>query len=257
VEQVALVVRARRPGLLRAHRHRLRPEDLEDCLGQAVLELVACVRGGQRFASRVHLAHVLEQRFLSRVHDRRRALGGRSPLQAALEGALPLGGAGEHEVEVADPRAEVHTLVMHRLELRGVRELAPRLSSDQRLVLASQVALGADRAAFCEQFGWSFEKYRKVAQRARARLRELLDAELGAPGCDVAADPGEPDCDCNAAAGRGEQERVGVGVVLRFVDPTRARNARALGLITRVDERASDRAARPERGCPTAAVRSE
>ena len=32
-------------------------------------------------------------------------------------------------------------------------------------------------AQFCGQFGWSKEKYRKVSQRARARLRELLSSE--------------------------------------------------------------------------------
>jgi DNA-directed RNA polymerase specialized sigma24 family protein len=176
-EQVALVARAKHAGLLRAHRHRLRAEDLEDCLSQAVLELLAAARGGQRFAGRAHVEHTLEQRFLSRVHDRRRALGGRSPVQAALEGALPLSGPGEHELELADPRADVHALVAHRLQLRCVRELAPRLTDDQRLVLACQVALGMDRAEFCERFGWSFEKYRKVAQRARGRLRGLLEAE--------------------------------------------------------------------------------
>jgi DNA-directed RNA polymerase specialized sigma24 family protein len=182
---VALVVGARRPGLLRAHRWRLRPEDLEDCLGQAVLELLASARAGQRFASREHLANALEQRFLSRVHDRRRAIGGRSPLQAALESALPLGGPGERELALADPRAEVHPLVDRRLQLRLVARLAPQLTADQRLVLACQIALDMDRAEFCRRYGWSFEKYRKVAQRARARLRSLVEAESwdgGEPG---------------------------------------------------------------------------
>jgi hypothetical protein len=31
-----------------------------------------------------------------------------------------------------------------------------------------------DSAEFCERFGWSSEKFRKVAQRARARLRALI-----------------------------------------------------------------------------------
>jgi DNA-directed RNA polymerase specialized sigma24 family protein len=145
-------------------------------MSQAVFELFAHARAGQRFSSRQHLANVLEQRFLSRVYDRRRALAGRSPLQAALEGALPLGGTGGQEVELADPRAEVHPLVAHRLRLRRVARLAPLLTPDQRLVLACQLA-GIDRAEFCRRFDWSFEKYRKVAQRARARLRGLVDAE--------------------------------------------------------------------------------
>jgi DNA-directed RNA polymerase specialized sigma24 family protein len=167
---VALVAGACRDWLLRAHRHRLRHEDLE---------LLSSVRRGRRFSSRAHLANALEQRFLSRVGDRRRALRGRSPLQAALEGALTLGDPGGRGVEVVDPRAEVHPLVARRADLRRVSEVASRLTPDQRLILASQVALGMDRAEFCRRYGWSFEKYRKVAQRARARLRALMDAEPG------------------------------------------------------------------------------
>jgi DNA-directed RNA polymerase specialized sigma24 family protein len=225
-EQVALVARAKRAGLLRAHRRRLRREDLEDCLSQAVLELVAGARGGQRFSSRTHLENALEQRFLSRVQDRRRALGGRSPLQAALEGALPLGGPREREVEVVDPRAEIHPLVMRRLELLRVQKLAPRLSSDQRLVLACQVALGMNRAEFCSKFGWSFEKYRKVAQRARARLRVLIEAEpweVKAEPCEVEAGPCEVEAGpwevkagpCEVEAGPCDRVNRGSSVPLR------------------------------------------
>jgi len=36
---------------------------------------------------------------------------------------------------------------------------------------------GVRRIEFCQRYGWSFEKYRKVAQRARARLRALMEAE--------------------------------------------------------------------------------
>jgi DNA-directed RNA polymerase specialized sigma24 family protein len=175
-EQVALVARAKRGALLRAHRHRLRAEDLEECFAQATLELLAAVRAGRRLSGAVHLANALEQRFLSRVHDRRRALGGRSPLQAALEDALPLGGFGEREVEISDPRAEVHQLVARRMELERLLDVAPGLSSDQRLVLAYQIS-GVRRVEFCRRYGWSFEKYRKVAQRARTRLRALMEAE--------------------------------------------------------------------------------
>jgi len=39
----------------------------------AALELVACARRGVTFSSRSHLADVIEQRFVSRTHDRRRA----------------------------------------------------------------------------------------------------------------------------------------------------------------------------------------
>jgi hypothetical protein len=47
-------------------------------------------------------------------------------------------------------------------------------------VLACQVALDMDCQEFCARFGWSAEKFRKVAQRARARLRALVaDYEAG------------------------------------------------------------------------------
>jgi DNA-directed RNA polymerase specialized sigma24 family protein len=173
-EQVALVARAKRGALLRAHRHRLRAEDLEECLSQATLELLAAVRAGRRLSGSVHLANALEQRFLSRVRDRRRALGGRSPLQAALEDALPLGGFGEREVEISDPRADIHQLVARRMELERLLAVASGLSRDQRLVLRHQVC-GGSRAEFCRDYGWSFEKYRKVAQRGRAHLRALME----------------------------------------------------------------------------------
>jgi DNA-directed RNA polymerase specialized sigma24 family protein len=175
-EDVALVARARRELLLRVHGHRLRREDLEDCYSQATLELVAHARGGGRFFSRAHLQNALEQRFLSRVLDRRRALEGRSPMQAALERATSLGDDMEQRIEIVDVRAELERLVILRHELRRLGSLAGELSADQRLVLVSQIGQ-MSRADFCRRYGWSTEKYRKVAQRARARLRRLMDLE--------------------------------------------------------------------------------
>jgi DNA-directed RNA polymerase specialized sigma24 family protein len=180
-EEVALVARARRELLLRAHRHRLRSEDLEDCYSQATLELVVQARGGARFASRAHLANTLEQRFLSRIRDRRRALSGRSPMQAALETAISLGDAEAQQVAIIDMRADVEKLVLAREDLRRVQALARELTADQRLILASQLGQ-IGRAEFCERWGWSTEKYRKTAQRARARLaRLMLEEEADVP----------------------------------------------------------------------------
>jgi hypothetical protein len=176
LEQVALVARAKRDLLLRVHRHRLRREDLEDCYSQATLELVAHVRRGGRYANAVHLANALEQRLVSRINDRRRALMGRSPMQAALEAATPLDGPNGERVEVADPRAQPEMLAQLRQQLREVLFHSRELTHDQRLVLAAQLD-GVDRAAFCRHYGWSGEKYRKVAQRARARLRALNTLE--------------------------------------------------------------------------------
>lgn len=179
---MALVSRARRDLLLRVHRFRLRREDLEDAYSQATLELVAQVRNGGRFASREHLANVVEQRFLSRVHDRRRALSGRSPMQAALEEATSLGGGVDAGFDVADTRAELERLVILRHELQRIQAVVHELSYEQRLVIASQVALQMSCGEFCERYGWTAEKYRKVAQRARARLRRLMALEEGAVG---------------------------------------------------------------------------
>lgn len=163
---------ARRELLLRVHRHRLRLEDLEDCYSQATLELVSHVRGGGGFTNRLHIANAVELRFLSRVRDRRRAVAGRSPMHAALEQAIPFGHAGEAGIEVIDARASVETIVLARDDLRRIVCAARRLTDEQRLVLGSQFA-GERCGAFCARFGWSREKYRKVDQRGRARLRRL------------------------------------------------------------------------------------
>jgi len=97
-------------------------------------------------------------------------------MQAALEVSIPLGGAGEGEIEVVDVRAELEQLVVLRHEVRRIERLARGLTEEQRLVLACQL-LQISREETCQQFGWSFEKYRKLAQRARARLRWLMSAE--------------------------------------------------------------------------------
>lgn len=169
------MVRSRRELLLASHRYRLGWEDLEDCYSQATLELLTRARRREGFADALHIANALEQKFLSRIHDRRRALSGRSPIQTALAGSLPLVGVCEGGVDVADVRADVERLVFSRHDLRNIARLTHELSSDQRLVLASQL-MGESCAEFSRTHGWSTDKYRKVAQRARARLlRRLAD----------------------------------------------------------------------------------
>jgi RNA polymerase sigma factor (sigma-70 family) len=176
VQELALVTQARRELLLRTHRHRLRREDLEDCFSQATLELLANAREGRgSYLTRAHMANVLEQRFLSRIYDHRRASRGRSPAQAAIDHALRLGD-GSNGVQVADVRAEIERLVMLRMDLRSLGQVIGELSPDQRLVLESVADEGIACAEFCERHGWSREKYRKVSQRARTRLRELMQA---------------------------------------------------------------------------------
>ncbi len=167
---------ARREVMLRAHGFRLRREDLEDCYSQATLELIVRARGGREWTGRRHIANALEQRFLSRISDRRRAIGGRSPMQAALEDASRLSEEDDSPVVVADLRAAPEQVVMLRHELSRLEALARRLTPDQRVALACQLGQ-LPNAAVCEHFGWSIEKYRKVAQRGRARLRQLMAAE--------------------------------------------------------------------------------
>jgi DNA-directed RNA polymerase specialized sigma24 family protein len=175
------VAEARRELLLRAHGHRLGREDLEDCYAQATLELIVHARNHGALSSRAHMANVLEQRFRSRVFDRRRALTGRSPMQAALHTAISLNGGAEGEIEIVDERADVERLAMLRFELELLERVAPALSHDQRLVLACQIGLQMTRSEFCRRYGWTPEKYRKVAQRARKRLRRLLAEAAGEP----------------------------------------------------------------------------
>ncbi len=173
-QEVARVATEKRAVLLRAYRGRLRTEDLEDCFSQATLELLLRARRGGGFDSETHIANALEQKFCSRIGDRHRALGGRSAMEAALAGALPLGDPEGGGVEVADPCTSTERAVEDLLHLRHVLAVAGALTYDQRLVLASQVQLDLSPREFCEHFGWSPDKYRKVAQRGRARLRALI-----------------------------------------------------------------------------------
>lgn len=174
-ELVALVVSARRATLLRVHSRRLRRDDLEECFSQASLELVLAVRRGARFASHRHAAAALERRFLSRIHDRRRAIEGRSVAQAELERALAAGALEDGANDVPDPGADVERLVMLRDRLSLLPRYAEALTDEQRFVLACQISHQMGCRDFCEQFGWTPEKYRKVVQRARARLRMLAE----------------------------------------------------------------------------------
>ena len=189
-EAVAAVAGAKREVLLRVHRHRLRREDLEDAYSQACLELVVLARGGRTFAGRAHIANALEQRFLARVQDRRRAISGRSPIAAAMEGAARFG-SGEDEVELPDELADPERVAIAREELTRLRSHASSLTRDQRLVIGGQL-VGAEAGDLCVTEGWTREKYRKVAQRARGRLR-LLIADGGAvPVAPEASDGARP-----------------------------------------------------------------
>lgn len=166
-------MRAHQSRLLNTYRHRLRWEDLEDCFSQASLELVLRARQGGASMAPAHIVWLLEQRFISRIQDRRRALEGRSLAQASFEHALGEGLFSGVEEQIEDRRIGVQERVELRLDLESIGDLLPQLTPDQRLVLGSQI----DCAEFCRRHGWSQEKYRKVLQRGRARLRALAGRE--------------------------------------------------------------------------------
>jgi DNA-directed RNA polymerase specialized sigma24 family protein len=156
--------------LLRIHHHRLKRADLEDCLSQATLELLAAAARGQRFVDPDAVRAALEQRFQSRIIDRQRALGGRSPITASLHRATPLDTVTDMiGTTVGDPLARV----LERERLAHLTSTIGQLTFDQRLVLRSQLDRQERPAQFCARHDWSVEKYRKTAQRARAKLRRL------------------------------------------------------------------------------------
>ena len=156
--------------LLRIHHHRLKRADLEDCLGQATLELLAAAARVQHFADADAIRAALDQRFQSRIIDRQRALGGRSPITASLHYATPLDTVTDTVGSTGgDPLARV----LEREQLADLSRAIGQLTPDQRLVLRSQLNGQERPAQFCARHGWSVEKYRKTAQRARAKLRRL------------------------------------------------------------------------------------
>ncbi len=134
----------RRGSLLATHRRRLPPEELEDCYSQATLEMLLRARSGRPFASAEHIANALEQRLLARIHDRRRSIGGRSPIEAAIAKALPLSSCEQPEAGVCsrlvDERADVQRIALQRHDLRRIAHFSRELTRDQRLLLASQIA---------------------------------------------------------------------------------------------------------------------
>jgi hypothetical protein len=143
-EPIASVAGAKRELLLRVHRHRLRREDLEDCYSQATLELVVLVRRGRAFASRAHIANALEQRFLARVQDRRRAVSGRSPMAAALEAAVPFA-PGPGALETIDPTSDPERVVIARAELGRLRRKLEALTPDHAASYVAAVEAWAGR----------------------------------------------------------------------------------------------------------------
>jgi hypothetical protein len=97
--------------------------------------------------------------------------------------ALPVDSPEYGMGDLEDRTAAVEQQVIARAELRRLREVIGDLSRDQQLVLASQVCVDMGISEFCARYGWSVEKYRKVAQRARGKLRVLVEEYEGGERC--------------------------------------------------------------------------
>ena len=163
---VAREALALRSTLIRVH-HTVAPrEELEDLYSQAVLELLTRTERDSALTSAQHIRNSLRQKFASRILDHQRATAGRSPATRARATAQPL---DETVDRVAGHRDALHELIAREtlLELAAaIREL----THDQQLVLASQLN-GETPRDCCARTGWTTDKYRKLAQRARKRLR--------------------------------------------------------------------------------------
>ncbi len=103
-----------------------------------------------------------------------------------MEGAARFG-CGEDEVELPDELADPERVAIAREELTRLRSHASSLTRDQRLVIGAQL-VGAEAGEVCATEGWTREKYRKVAQRARGRLHLLLNEGGAVPGTRDASD---------------------------------------------------------------------
>jgi hypothetical protein len=162
-EGVAAVLAAE-GDLLRVHRRRLPREDLEDCLGQAVLELVG--RRGPTGSPTRHIDNALEKKLLSRVTDRQRWLSSRARVfgphdEATGATAGLVSDDGALDIPAAD--AGPAEAVGDREDLRRHHEVAAELPDEERPVLACQVSLGMGTREFCERFRWTPAKFRRVA----------------------------------------------------------------------------------------------
>jgi DNA-directed RNA polymerase specialized sigma24 family protein len=167
-ELVAREALSLRPVLIHVHGHAASREDLEDLFSQAILELLTRARRDPTLTTPAHVRNALRQKFASRLLDHRRALAGRSAAAAASARACPL----ELVADLLPGGRDTVGEVLVREQIREVTHAIRHLTPDQRTVLLSQMG-GEPAGECCHRTGWTVEKYRKVAQRARARLRGL------------------------------------------------------------------------------------
>jgi hypothetical protein len=170
---IAQEATALRSTLLRVHYRTARWEDLEDLYSQAVLELLARAQRDATLSTPEHVRNALRQKFEARILDHRRAAAGRSPAASARERTQQLDDVQERVGSDRDAAADL----IDREALQEVLVAWRGLTDDQRLVLTSQLD-GERASACCARVGWTLEKYRKVAQRARIRLEKATGRNI-------------------------------------------------------------------------------
>jgi DNA-directed RNA polymerase specialized sigma24 family protein len=135
-------------------------QDLEDVYSQATLELLARAKRGPTLRTRAHVRNALRQKFADRVLDEQRARAGRSPAADGRAHAQPLDDAWRELVNDRDAPTQLIALE----EVAELRDAISGLTSDQRLVLSSQLA-GEPPRDCRKRAGWSNEKYRLCRRR--------------------------------------------------------------------------------------------
>lgn len=183
-ERVATVAQVKRELLLAVNRAKLPREELEDCFTQATLELVVRARRSPLRRTCMPPTRLSRSSLRGSPTGCARSAGAaRSPRSCAAPHRSTTSTPDNEPLVAVDHAARVEPQALARHDLRALRELAGEPTDGQRLVLACQVSLGMDCAEFCTRYGWSAEKFRKVAQRARAKLRALPDAYDQREGC--------------------------------------------------------------------------
>jgi DNA-directed RNA polymerase specialized sigma24 family protein len=99
-------------------------------------------------------------------------------------------------VGVADRRADTERLIEARVDLHRLLTLVCCLTPDQRLVLFARVALDMSATEFCERHAWSLEKYRKIDQRGRTKLRLATESASSCEGLAAWPDGTDPPREC-------------------------------------------------------------
>jgi hypothetical protein len=172
-------IRAKRDILMRVHHWWLSRPDIEECMCQAELELFASVKRGHVLRSFQHACNSLEQKFVSRIADQRRAIGGRSATKRALNCAYSLSQHYDKDIEEggwepSDAKLDVFETVSNKLDLQAILDEIQICREDFQKVFHYELFGSGSRADYAASQGWGMETFRKIDQRGRQRLRAAI-----------------------------------------------------------------------------------